>query len=79
MNIIKYRCLNGFHLRFSKADSKPELHKLNAFINMMQDDYSGGNLISKIIDSDMYWEQMLSTKGFEKEKYDKAQTYRQKS
>lgn len=77
MNIIKYRCLNGFHLRFSKADSKPELHKLNAFINMMQDDYSGENLISKIIDSDMYWEQMLNTKGFGRgKKYDKAQTYR---
>lgn len=77
MNIIAYECLRGFHRRFTKADNKPELQKLSAFTNLMQDDYSGENLFSKIISTEEHWEKMLETKGFGKGvKYSKAQDYR---
>ena len=78
MEIIVYECLKGYHRRFTETDSKPELYKLNAFTNMMQGDYSGKNLISKIISSDEHWENLLNTKGFGRGlKYDKAQAYRE--
>ena len=78
MDIIIYECLKGFHRRFTETDSKPELHKLNAFTNLMQNDYSGENLIEKIITTDEHWDNMLNTKGFGRGvKYNKAKTYRE--
>lgn len=77
MDIIAYKCLESFHSRFI-ADTNPQLINNSLFAKMMENNYSGENLITKIIATDNHWENMLNIKGFGRGvKYDKAQVYRQ--
>ncbi|HQK38746.1 MAG TPA: HNH endonuclease [Flavobacterium alvei] len=79
MEIIVYECLKGFHRRFIESEKNPELQNINAFADIMQGDFSGKNLIGKIIATDEYWQKMLNTKGFGRGvKYDKVLDYRKK-
>ncbi len=78
MDIIAYKCLEGFHRRFIETDSNPLLINNGLFVNMMEHNFSGENLIAKIIATDEHWENMLSIKGFGRSvKYHKANAYRQ--
>ncbi len=77
MNSLAYDCLKGFDRRFRESDNNPLLHKLSSFEDMMEGDFSGQNLVSRIITTDESWENMLNTKGFGRGvKYKKAQAYR---
>lgn len=79
MSTITYRCLQGFHDKFIKSDIKPKLSGVKPFLNLMQGDFSGENLVAKILDSDDYWEEMINTRGFGRGvKYEKANNYRDK-
>lgn len=72
MNIIIYKCLEGFHEKY------PDIIGIGAFNDMMQCDFSGENLVAKIIDTDVHWLIMLDTKGFGRGlKYEKATNYRE--
>lgn len=77
MNIIKYKCLEGFQRRYNEADTSPELSKLSAFSEILKNDFSGENIVARIVDTSQYWEEMLNTKGFGRgKKYFTAQSYR---
>ncbi|MBI6121029.1 HNH endonuclease [Salegentibacter maritimus] len=79
MDKIAYECLKGFDRKFKESDHSPLLHKLSPFEEMMGGDYSGQNLVAKIITTDESWNHMLNTKGFGKGvKYKKAQAYKEK-
>ncbi len=78
MNSIAYECLKGFDRRFQEADNNTLLHKIGPFSEMMEGDFSGQNLVAKIITTDESWNKMIQTKGFGKgKKYKKAQAYKQ--
>lgn len=77
MDIILYRCLEAFHQIYTKTDDNPKLKNLPSFTTMMQDDYSGQNLVAKIIDTDIYWNKMLiELSNGQGRKYNKTQDYR---
>lgn len=76
-NVIAYRCLSGFSRRYFEVDIPPKLNKLKSFVALMNGNYTGENLVAKLIDTDEYWDNMLNTQGFGRgKKYERAVLYR---
>lgn len=64
MDLMRYKIIEGFHQNFELEDKKPELAKLGPFRAMLQNDYSGENIVQTILNQDTPWGKMLNTKGF---------------
>lgn len=75
MNTLAYKCLENFHLKYrDSADQK--ITGISAFRNLLQKDYSAENLLSKIIVTEQYWNEMLKDKGLGLAKMEKLKRYR---
>lgn len=77
MSIISYRCLEAYHANFIKHDKTPKVANFSAFEEIMKGDYSGENLVSKLIEKESDWETIIFTKGLgQRKKFHKMQGYR---
>lgn len=77
MDLISYRCLEAYHANVIKNDIAPKIINFGVLEKILDGDFSGENLVSKLILTETNWQDAISAKGVgQRKKYLKLQSYR---